>query len=131
MESLKISKLYKDLDLNLNMTASDDFAKKVDVAAVKQALKTLILTNYYERPFYPRKGANLRGLLFENLTPITANAITKVIENLIDTYEQRVVLQNVIVDPLYDQNAYSVELNFYVRNIDKPGSLTLELQRLR
>ena len=37
--------------------------------AVKQAVKNLILTNHYEKPFHPEIGSNLRGMLFENITP--------------------------------------------------------------
>ena len=45
----KPSQIYKDFDLsfarNLN---TNDIARKTDVAAVKQALKVLIRTQYYE-----------------------------------------------------------------------------------
>ena len=34
-------------------------------AAIKNAIRNLLITNFYERPFQDDLGANLRGLLFE------------------------------------------------------------------
>ena len=38
--------------------------------AVVNSIKNLILTNYYERPFQPEIGSNVRRLLFENVDAI-------------------------------------------------------------
>ena len=46
----QITKLYKDLDLAFTLNSvTGDVAKKIDVNAVSQSLKILILTNFYER----------------------------------------------------------------------------------
>ena len=75
-ETLKISRLYKDLDLSFTANpVTGDVAKKIDVNAVKQSLNILIQTNYYERPFAPEKGANLRGYLFEPMSNLVAGLV--------------------------------------------------------
>lgn len=56
---------YKDIDLTMTPKSNGDIFKKVDAAAVKQAVKNLILTNWYEKPFKPYFGSNIAGLLFE------------------------------------------------------------------
>jgi len=126
-----IAKVYKDLDLNFTANSKTGVSKKTDLNAVKQALKILILTNFYERPFYPTKGGNLRGLLFENMTPMMANVISKQLQTLIQTYEPRAIIDSLDVDPNYEQNAYTVSINFHSTNVNKPDRLSLELERLR
>ena len=64
-------KLNHFKDLNLNFTknpATKDVARLFDVQAIKRAVKNIILTNKYEKPFNSDFGCNLRGFLFENLT---------------------------------------------------------------
>ena len=63
---------YRDLDLSLKrhpLTGKINTLK--DDAAVKNAVKNLVLTNFFERPFQPSLGANLRGLLFEPADGVT------------------------------------------------------------
>ena len=56
---------YKDIDLTFKNKPSGEVFKKQEAAAVKQAVKNLLLTNYGEKPFNPDFGADLRSLLFE------------------------------------------------------------------
>ena len=45
---------FSDLDFNLTrLSTTSDVARKSDVEAVKQSMKSLIQTNYFERPFQP------------------------------------------------------------------------------
>lgn len=127
----KISKVYTDLDLDFTANQRTGVAKKNDLNAVKQAMKILILTNFYERPFYPKKGGNIRGLLFDNMTPLLANTIQQTIINLVNSYEPRAILESVTVTPNYDNNAYEISIEFYAVNINKPDRLSVELVRLR
>ena len=62
------TKIYSDIDLRFTANPiSGDVAKKYDVNAVKQSLRNLVLTQYYERPFQPNLGSPIYKLLFENL----------------------------------------------------------------
>ena len=128
----QITKLYKDLDLAFTLNSvTGDVAKKIDVNAVSQSLKILILTNFYERRFAPEKGANLRGMLFENMTRLQAEIMSKVITNLIEAYEPRAVIESIVVIPDYDKNLYQVSIYYYVRGFTQPQEFNVNLQRLR
>jgi len=128
----QITKLYKDLDLAFTLNSvTGDVAKKIDVNAVSQSLKILILTNFYERRFAPEKGANLRGMLFENMTRLQAEVMSKVITNLIEAYEPRAVIESIVVIPDYDKNLYQVSIYYYVRGFTQPQEFNVNLQRLR
>ena len=128
----QITKLYKDLDLAFTLNpVTGDVGKKIDVNAVSQSLKILILTNFYERRFAPEKGANLRAMLFENMTRLQAEVISKVIRNLIEAYEPRAVIESIAVIPDYDKNLYQVSIYYYVRGFTQPQEFNVNLQRLR
>ena len=64
------TKVSKDIDLSFAKKPSGDVFKKTDAAAVKQAVKNLLLTNFSEKPFLPRFGGNLNSLLFALNTDI-------------------------------------------------------------
>ena len=131
-ETLRISRLYKDLDLSFEANpTTGDVSKKIDVSAVKQSMRILMLTNFYERPFAPKKAANLRGILFENMSPLRATALETVILNLFENYEPRVSIQSVTVSPDYDNNAYGVTIRFHVVGVDGPQVMSTNLERLR
>ena len=131
--SSKSVRLYKDIALSFerNSNTKDVIIKK-DIAAVKQSVKNLILTNHFERPFHPEIGSNVTAILFEPMSPITANILTRTISECINNFEPRARLVSVIANPNLDKNAYEVTISFYVVNI--PGELvqlTTLLERSR
>ena len=99
--------------------------------AVKQSIRTLILTDFYERPFAPMKGCGVRGLLFEPISLQTAGAIETAIETTIRNWEPRAVLRSVKADARPDQNFYSVMIIFTLVNSDQPVNVPVVLYRVR
>ena len=125
-------KIYKDLNLDFQQnTATKDIQKMLDVESVKRSVRNLININYYEKPFHPEIGSNLRGLLFENITPQISHYIGKQIEMLIKNYEPRCRLVDVSNRPNLDKNGYSVSISFYVVNTPNPVVVETFLERLR
>jgi len=126
-------RLYKDLALSFERNSNTkDIIVKKDIEAVKQSVRNLILTNHFERPFHPEIGSNVTSILFEPMNPITANSLTRVIEETIVNFEPRARLVSVDARPNLNQNAYEVTISFYVVNI--PGELvelTTLLERSR
>ena len=58
------AKEYIDIDLAFKAKpTSGEIFKKKDAAAVKQAIKTLVMTNLLEKPFDPFFGGDIRGQL--------------------------------------------------------------------
>ena len=123
---------YSDIDLTFNIHPGkkDLLISKGEIAVVR-ALKNLLLTNYYEKPFKPNYGSNLRKLLFEPMTPITSSALSKEVEYVIKNFDKRVRLQSVDVEALYDYNAYQVTVTFYIENLVEPFTADFILSRLR
>ena len=125
-------KIYKDLNLDFQQnTATKDIQKITDVESVKRSVRNLINLNYYEKPFHPEIGSNLRGLLFENMTAQISHYMSKQIELLIKNYEPRCRMVEVVNRPDMDRNGYSVSVSFYVVNTPDPIQVETFLERLR
>ena len=124
---------YTDLDLFFAKKAtSKDISKVTDIQAVKRSIRNLVLTNHYEKPFHPEIGSGVRGILFELMTPLTANILTKKIEDVIENFEPRARLMSVKASPNLDRNEYECTIEFFVVNAPTElVDLTVFLERLR
>ena len=131
-ESTRSARIFKDLNLDFQQnSATKDIQKITDVESVKRSVKNLINTNHYEKPFHPEVGSNLRGMLFELMTPQMNHLITKQIEQLIKNYEPRCRLVQVFTQSMIERNGYSIQISFYVVNNPNPVTVESFLERLR
>ena len=104
---------------------------KKNEAAIKSALKHLILTNIGERPFQPELGTNLSRLLFENCDYGTASQISDEITRVIRRYEERVILSLVDVNPSPENNAFDVSIEFEIVGIPHTQTIEFYLESTR
>lgn len=122
--------LYGDIDLRLLINSNTgDIQKYTDVDAIKNSLKNLILSNYYERPFKPFVAGNVTGLLFEPQNRFTALRMKESIIDLIVTKERRVQLVSVLVSGDPDNNEFNVSINFQIGNIEEEVDIVLKQYR--
>ena len=124
---------YSDLDLFFGRkTSNNDVSKITDIQAVKRSIRNLVLLNTYEKPFHPEISSGVRGMLFENMTPITANILARKIEDVINNFDPRARLISVTAIPDLDRNAYEVAVQFYVVNTPTElVDISLMLETLR
>ena len=125
-------KQYRDLDLFFSRKSNKDVNKVTDIEAVKRAVRNLVLLNSYEKPFHPEIASGVRDMLFELITPVTAQVLARKIEDVINNFEPRARLVGVTAIPLLDRNAYEVSIEFYVVNTPTElVDLSIMLERLR
>ena len=125
-------KQYRDLDLFFSKKSNKDVNKVTDIEAVKRSVRNLILLNTFEKPFHPEISGDVRGMLFENMTPLVSAVIARKIQDVIENFEPRARLTGVRAIPDYDRNSYSVTIEFYVVNTPTElVDLTIFLERLR
>lgn len=120
---------FKDVSVTFGKHPNtDDVLVTKDETAIKIALQNLVMTQKGERPFQPRIGSRIPELLFDILDYATAATISDEIRDLVTQYERRVNLVNVITDPNFDSNNYSVYIEYEIigRELDS-GPLTTEL----
>ena len=122
---------YLDIDLTFNKRPSGDIYKKKDAAAVKQSIKNLLLTDFYEKPFQPFFGGNLRAMLFELADEDTEDEVEENIINAINNYEPRVEVLSIDVNVLPDQNDMRVSVYFKIISTQETVTFTTNLSRLR
>ena len=127
-----LSKIYSDIDFTFTKRpVVGDVALSYDAQAVSRSIRNLLNTQNYDRPFNPDLGSNLNALLFENFSPITSSSIEAEIQNVIDNYEPRAIVNYVNVNPNYEENRYDVTISFFVENSSLPTEVTLLLERNR
>ena len=125
------AQLSKDIDLSFAKKGSGDVFKKEDAAAVKQAVKNLLLTNFSEKPFLPRFGGNLNSLLFALNTDIDDEDLEEQIINAIEIYEPRARVINVSSNLNDDDHQIQVTVTFRVVNTNETVTTNIDLTRLR
>ena len=132
-DSSRNVRTYSDLDLFFGAkNVTKDISKVTNIQAVKRSVRNLVLTNHYEKPFHPEISSGVRGMLFELMSPVTAATLTKQIENVIANYEPRAQVRTIRSIPNVDNNAYDVQIEFYVINAPTElVELTVMLERLR
>lgn len=108
-----------------------DVARKFGSAAVIQSVKNLVLMNFYEKPFQPWIGCSARQMLFENMSPLIAGSLQNAILEVIRNFEPRVKVQLCDVTADYDNNSYSVTIEFFIQNQVAPTSISFILERIR
>lgn len=109
-------RVYSDIDLSLDARTSTDgdVFRKTDAASVKQAIKNLLMTNRFEKPYRPNYGANLGGLLFELMNEDVGDEIIDAITKSIERYEPRAKILGIKVTATTDYNAVTATLEFRV-----------------
>lgn len=126
------TRTFTDLDLSFNIhPIRKDINVHKNEFAIINSVKNLVLTNFYERPFRPEIGSNIRRLLFENIDTVIAAQLERAIEETILNFEPRVQISNIIAVPKPDENKYSVQLEFFVINNSSPITINFFLERIR
>jgi len=126
------NRVWTDLDLDFTKhPITDDISKKRGVEAIKRSVRNLLLTNKYERPFNPDLGSGIMGLLFELVSPTTANVLELAIREVLENYEPRIIIDNIRIQGDIDRNGYHITLEFTPINTLQPVTIELFLERLR
>jgi phage baseplate assembly protein W len=119
------NRTYKDLAFSMFANPmSGDMGKKTGAAAVKGAIVSILKTNFNERLFAPEFGSNIRGLLFEQMNPITEQRIKKEVESAVARHEPRAEVLGVSVKAQEEQNRYEVSVLFNVASEAEAQKLT-------
>ena len=122
------SDFYKDFTQNV---VNEDIARRTDEEAVKEAIRNLVLTDKFERPFQPDLGCNIRKMLFENIMPETLELTKQIIQDTLNAYEPRANILSVDATSAIDDNTINIRIVFNVINIIEPITLEFTLTKVR
>jgi len=122
--------LFADLDLSFEAhPITGDIVTKKDTDAIKRAVRNILLTNHYERPFKPNFGSNLRGQLFELNMPGTRRRITEQIIEELNTLEPRI--GRVAVQMLDEGNTLNVTIFYQIIGTRENQQVNVVVSRVR
>jgi phage baseplate assembly protein W len=124
--------LFKDLDLDFAPhPMTSDVPQKTDAEAVKRAIRNLVMMNKYDKPFKPQIDARLTRLLFEPATPMTAVMVRSNIIDILNRYEPRAKINDVVVIFNEDTNTFEVTISFMLLNTRENSKVFVTIERLR
>ena len=129
----RVSQGFKDISASFqsNPLTNDVIALK-NASAIARSVRNIVFTYSGEKFFNPHFACRISQSLFENLDPTSAIAIKDEIENSIRNYEPRVILNNVSVEPNYDNNEFNVTIVYRIVGVDvPPQQLEFVLQSTR
>ena len=127
------AQIYKDINLNFSRhPVTGDIGMLSDAQAVKNSVRNLVNTNFYEKHFRPEIGSNIRSILFEPVSPLVADVLKRQIKDVIENFEPRAELIDIKSIAKPDRNEYQVTIEFFVVNSSTGvESVTLMLEQLR
>ena len=150
--STRQSRKFKDIDLDFGRNlVTNDVNVVEDAIAIKRSVRNLIRTNFYERPFHPEIGCGVKGLLFENYTPVTNVFLKRKIEEVLKNHEPRIDLTGIVINGDdfedgeaseivdagrlasndIDGNRLRIDVYFNIIGTPSPQTVSMSLQRLR
>lgn len=129
---IKKKEIYSDLDIGFFAhPINRKVSRKINRDAVRQSVKSLILTDFYDRPFKPKIGCGLRYYLFELFSPAIKQQMESSIREVISNFEPRADVIEVLVEEKTDDHALVVSVAFMVINDPSPVVLDIILERVR
>ena len=137
MATTRISRSFKDISLSFKKhPVTNDIAVLKNADAIKRSVRNLVQTIPNERFFNSTIGSEVKNLLFNNALGFidfgTAAIIEKQILTTIENYEPRVEINEILVEPDFEGNAFHVTLQYFIIGIDVPEQeLTFALEPTR
>ena len=123
---------FRDMDIKFGRNPStNDLIIKTGDVAVRQAVKNLILTDFYERRMRPGVGSGIKKILFEPADAITEIRLKDLIVETITNHEKRAVIENISVKSSRDGSGYDVSIVFSVRGQNQPVTFSTFLEANR
>jgi phage baseplate assembly protein W len=124
----RYSDFYNNFSKNFG---TKDLARLTNEDSIINSLKNIVLTKRGERPFFPEFGCNISGLLFENFSKFTTDAIETEIRTAIENFEPRI--RTIKVKAIEAQDDHSIEIQLFFTTINNPENISISffLSRIR
>lgn len=124
--------IFKDIPLSFTAHPKTGNVKAItNREAVKQSVKSIILTNHFERPYNAYFGGDIISQLFENMDTITQYNIATNMRQALANEEPRAIIEDIVTDFDEDANAINATVIFRVANDSQPITVSVFLDRVR
>ena len=129
----RVSQGFKDVSMTFQKhpLTSDIIALKNE-SAIARSVRNIVFTVPGEKFFDEDFGSQISQALFENINDISANIIRSEIKSSLRSYEPRVKVREVNVEPNFDQNEFNATIIYEIIGADvPPQELQFVLQSTR
>lgn len=125
--------VYSDFDVNLGMhPLTQDLIVKTNEQSIRQSLRLILKTRFYDRKWQPDVGSEITDLLFEQLDSFTLFAAEEAIRDVITKFEPRIELEEVkcYVD---EEKTYlvNVRIVYHILLLNKTDMFIYTINRIR
>lgn len=126
----RVSKGFRDLSMSFQTNPlNNDLIGLKNETAIARSIRNIVYTYPGEKIFNPYFGSRISRSLFENLDGSSVDVIKSEITSSINRFEPRVQLSSVNVIPDYDNNGFSVTINYFIIGLQRvPKTLEFILQ---
>jgi phage baseplate assembly protein W len=118
---------YSDVDIEMLPQTDGDITRDVEYEAVINSLKNIFNTIPGTRRMLPDFAVDIWGYLFEPMDEDTALRIGNDFLRAIETWDDRVIVQNIHVHANYDNNQYEVKLTFRIQSTRQEATVNFIL----
>lgn len=123
---------YRDIDIRFRRNpVTNDVVSLNSIESIKQSVRLLVLTNFYERPMQPKIGTRIRSSLFELFDLNLVDMIQKEIRGILDRFEPRVQVKEVEVTEKPNDHTLDVRIVYLIYGRVQRVEQVINLQRVR
>jgi len=124
---------YTDLHLDLKYNTTMDLIGKdvivdYDVMAIRNSLINILTSRPGDKILNPLFGCRIDAYLFEAITDFKANMLGKEILKNLETFEPRIEILKVNVQPMIDIHTYYIKLVYKIKDKGLLDSIVLDLR---
>lgn len=123
---------YSDISLNGNFNPiTGDISLVKDDYSINQSLRNLLLSNTYERPFSSQFiASDLQSLLFEMNDEVSGAEAERMVANVIQNHEPRILVQEITVFNDVERYGLSIDITYMIKDTNEVGQFRTLVERL-
>jgi phage baseplate assembly protein W len=119
--AITISRTFKDISFSFSRNPiTNDILILQNEDAIKKSVINLVRTQIGERFFNSLIGTSLEKTLFELNNEEVASYIDEEISNLLNNFEPRIRVREVIAEPDYDSNDLNIKIQYDIVGLPLP-----------
>lgn len=126
---MAITYTWSDIDAEFAKDTSGDVTKDIDIDAILNSLRNILGTDQGTRRMLQKFSGDIRGLLFEPMDKITARILGQRLMESIRYWEDRITVDGLDIEPLYDYGMYNCRLRFTIIGSDIEQQIDFVLSR--
>ena len=115
--------LGKGFAFPLSVNSRGGITSSQQAQKVRESILTILGTQYGERVMRPNFGCNLESLVFAPNNRATANLAQYYVEEGLNTWEPRILLEEVGVTNDHNQNRLLIQIRYRLKSTYEPQNL--------